>query len=219
MAVSRQNDLLTSRDPSKESFQIRLTNIAIFASGAGTNAQKIIDHFRNSSLAKVALIVCNKKKAGVLQIAENENIPSLIIDKEKFFSGDGYLDELLVRKIDFVVLAGFLWKIPSPLLHAYPRRVVNIHPALLPKFGGHGMYGNRVHEAVLAVKEIESGITIHYVDEHYDNGDIILQIKCPVLENDTPESLANRIHQLEHVNYPMVVESLVRQLRTESHEP
>jgi phosphoribosylglycinamide formyltransferase 1 len=211
MADTRQNDALTTHDS-------LLTNIAVFASGAGTNAQKIIDHFRNSSLAKVALIVCNKKKAGVLQIAENENIPSLIIDKEKFVSGDSYLDALLERKIDFVVLAGFLWKIPSQLLRAYPRRIVNIHPALLPKFGGHGMYGSRVHEAVLAGKEAESGITIHYVDEHYDNGDIILQIKCPVLENDTPESLANRIHALEHANYPLVIEELVKKLRALSDE-
>lgn len=157
------------------------------------------------------------KKAGVLQIAENENIPSLIIDKEKFFSG-GYLDELLERKIGFVVLAGFLWKIPSPLLHAYTRRIINIHPALLPKFGGHGMYGGHVHEAVIAAREVESGITIHYVDEHYDNGDIILQIKCPVMENDTPESLANRIHALEHAHYPLVVEELVKKLRATSDE-
>jgi len=209
MTGPRQNDLVTD---------MRVTNIAIFASGAGTNAQKIIDHFKNSSLARVALIVCNKKRAGVLQIAESENIPSLIIDREKFFSGNGYLDELLERKIDFIVLAGFLWKIPSPLLEAYSRKIVNIHPALLPKFGGHGMYGSRVHEAVLAGKEVESGITIHYVDEHYDNGDIILQIKCPVLENDTPESLANRIHQLEHANYPLVIERLVGELRATSGE-
>jgi phosphoribosylglycinamide formyltransferase 1 len=211
MADTGQIDLLTTDDS-------RLTHIAIFASGAGTNAQKIIDHFRNSTLAKVALIVCNKKKAGVLQIAESENIPSLIIDKEEFFSGHGYLNELLEKKIDFIVLAGFLWKIPRPLLQAYPKRIINIHPALLPKFGGHGMYGSHVHEAVLAGKELESGITIHYVDEHYDNGDIILQIKCPVLDSDTPESLANRIHQLEHANYPLVIEDLVRQLRAASHE-
>jgi phosphoribosylglycinamide formyltransferase 1 len=209
MTAPRQNDLLTDS---------RVTNIAIFASGAGTNAQKIIDHFQNSSLARVALIVCNKKKAGVLQIAESENIPSLIIDREKFLSGNGYLDELLERKIDFIVLAGFLWKIPSPLLQAYPRKIVNIHPALLPKFGGHGMYGSHVHEAVLAGKEVESGITIHYVDEHYDNGDVILQIKCPVLESDTPESLANRIHRLEHANYPLVIEELVQKLRATSRE-
>jgi phosphoribosylglycinamide formyltransferase-1 len=212
MADIRQNDLHTAHDS-------RLMNIAIFASGAGTNAQKIIDHFRNSSLAKVALIVCNKKKAGVLQIAQKENIPSLIIEKEKFVSGDAYLDELFENKIDFIVLAGFLWKIPGPLLQAYPKRIVNIHPALLPKFGGHGMYGSHVHEAVLAGEEHESGITIHFVDENYDNGDIILQMKCPVLENDTPESLANRIHLLEHAYYPVVIESLLTELTASSYEP
>lgn len=219
MTVQRQNDVLTTHDSPKESLWTRLTNIAIFASGAGTNAQKIIDHFRISSVAKVALVLCNKRTAGVLQIAENENIPSLVLEKEKFFSGDSYLDELLERRIDFVVLAGFLWKIPSPLIQAYPRRIVNIHPALLPKFGGHGMYGSRVHEAVLSGKEVESGITIHYVDEYYDNGDIILQIKCAVLEKDTPESLANRIHALEHANYPLVIEELVKKLRATSDEP
>jgi phosphoribosylglycinamide formyltransferase-1 len=217
MAEARQNDVRTAHVPVDIGTQI--TNIAIFASGAGTNAQKIIDHFRNSSLARVAMIVSNKKNAGVLQIAEKENIPSLIIEKEKFLTGSGYLDELLERKIDFIVLAGFLWKIPGSLLRAYARRIVNIHPALLPKFGGKGMYGNNVHGAVLAEKETESGITIHYVDEHYDNGDIILQIKCPVQENDTPESLANRIHLLEHANYPLVVEGLIRELRAVSHEP
>jgi len=211
MADSRQNDLLRTHNS-------RLTNIAVFASGAGTNAQKIIDHFRNSSLARIALIVCNKKNAGVLQIAEKENIPSLIIEKEKFFTGTGYLDELRGKNIDFIVLAGFLWKIPGSLLQAYSRLIINIHPALLPKFGGQGMYGSKVHEAVLAGKESESGITIHYVDEHYDNGDIILQVKCPVQENDTPESLANRIHLLEHANYPLVIEALVRQLIATSHE-
>jgi len=212
MTVPRQNDVLKTHAS-------QLTNIAIFASGAGTNAQKIIDQFRNSSLARVALIVCNKKKAGVLQIADKENIPALIIEREKFLSGSGYLDELLERKIDFIALAGFLWKIPAVLLQAYPRRIINIHPALLPKFGGQGMYGNNVHDAVLAANESESGITIHYVDEHYDNGDIILQIKCPVLEGDTSESLANRIHTLEHANYPLVIEHLVKKLRAASGEP
>jgi len=190
------------------------TNIAIFASGAGSNTQKIIDHFRpdgnRNPLVKIALVVSNKKGAGVLQIAEKEKIHSLIIKKERFFSGDGYLDQLKENKIDFIVLAGFLWKIPIVLIKAYPGRIINIHPALLPKHGGRGMYGNYVHEAVLAGKEKESGITIHYVDEHYDNGDIILQVKCPVLDDDTPESLANRIHALEYANYPVVIEELVK---------
>jgi phosphoribosylglycinamide formyltransferase 1 len=188
------------------------TGIAIFASGAGSNAQKIIDHFRNSNLAKIALVICNKPGAGVLDIATRENIPSILIEKERFFRGDGYLAELHEKKIEFIVLAGFLWKIPGALLKAYPRKIINIHPALLPKFGGKGMYGQFVHKAVLDSKEKESGITIHYVDEHYDNGDIILQIKCPVLENDTEESLAQRIHALEHANYPLVIEDLLRNL-------
>lgn len=192
------------------------TNIAIFASGAGSNAQRIIDHFRNSSSARIALIVCNKKKAGVLQIAEKENIPSLVIEKEKFFSGDGYLDELASVKIGFIVLAGFLWKIPEALIRAFPKRIINIHPALLPGYGGQGMYGKHVHEAVIDAREKESGITIHYVDEHYDNGDIILQVKCPVLDDDTPESLARRIHALEHANYPVVIEDLIRKLQAAS---
>jgi len=199
--------------------QHRPTSIAIFASGAGSNAQKIIDHFRNSSLVKIALIVCNRKKAGVLQIAEKENIPSLIIEREKFFSGNGYLDELASRKIDFIVLAGFLWKIPEALIHAFPKRIINIHPALLPGYGGKGMYGNYVHEAVIDAREKESGITIHYVDQHYDNGDIILQVKCPVLDDDTPESLAHRIHALEHANYPVVIEELIKKLQTTSYKP
>ena len=193
------------------------TQIAIFASGAGSNAQKIIDHFRpdshrDSSLAKISLIVSNKKESGVLRIAEKEKIPSLIIEKEKFFRGNGYLDELKEKKIGFIVLAGFLWKIPDPLLKAYAKRIINIHPALLPNYGGKGMYGMSVHEAVLASGEKESGITIHYVDEHYDHGDIILQVLCAVLDDDTPETLAHRIHALEHANYPVVIEELVRKM-------
>jgi phosphoribosylglycinamide formyltransferase-1 len=187
-------------------------NIAIFASGAGSNAQKIIDHFRHLSIAKVVLIVCNKPNAGVLEIAKKEGISFLIIDKEKFFRGNAYTDEFAEKKINFIVLAGFLWKIPLPLINAYPRRIINIHPALLPKYGGKGMYGQSVHEAVIAGDEKESGITIHYVDEHYDNGDIILQAKCPLLENDTAESLAHRIHALEYANYPVIIEELVKNL-------
>ncbi len=194
------------------------TNIAIFASGAGSNAQRIIDHFRNSPSVRIALIVCNKKNAGVLQIAEKENIPFLVIEKEKFFSGNGYLEELASEKIGFIVLAGFLWKVPEALIRAFPKRIINIHPALLPGYGGQGMYGSRVHEAVISAQEKESGITIHYVDEHYDNGDIILQVKCPVLENDTPESLARRVHELEYANYPVVIEDLVRRLQATSYK-
>ncbi len=186
------------------------TNIAIFASGAGSNAQKIIDHFKNSDLVKISLIVCNKPGAGVLAIATKENIPVLLIEKEKFIHANAYTDELKAKKIDLIVLAGFLWKIPDRLIKAFPRKIINIHPALLPKFGGKGMYGNFVHQAVINAGEIESGITIHYVDEHYDNGDTIFQARCAVLESDTPESLAQRIHLLEHAHYPAIIEQLTK---------
>ena len=186
-------------------------HIAIFASGAGTNAQKIIDYFRYSKNITVALILCNKQGAGVIAIAEKENIPVILIDKEKFFRGSGYVDELMEKRIDLVVLAGFLWKIPAKLIEAFPRRIINIHPALLPRHGGKGMYGRFVHEAVLADKEKESGISIHYVDEHYDHGDTIFQTGCPVLPDDTPEKLAHRIHQLEHLHYPRVIEQVIGQ--------
>ena len=187
-----------------------LTHVAIFASGAGSNAQKIIDHFRDSDLIKIALIVCNKPGAGVLAIAAKENIPAIIIDKEKFFRGNAYTDELKENNISFIVLAGFLWKIPDALIEGYPGKIINIHPALLPNYGGKGMYGNYIHEAVIAAREKESGITIHYVDGHYDNGDIIFQARCSILENDTPATLANRIHQLEHEHYPRVIEKLLK---------
>ena len=209
--------LLGDRQSSIVHRQSSIVYLAIFASGAGSNAQKIIDHFRNSSLVKIALIVCNKPGAGVLQIAGRENIPSLIIEKERFFRSDAYLPVLQENKIGFIVLAGFLWKIPDAIIKVYPKKIVNIHPALLPKFGGRGMYGQFVHEAVLTANEKESGITIHYVDEHYDNGDIILQVKCPVLNGDDSKTLAHRIHALEHANYPIVIEELVTRLQATSY--
>jgi phosphoribosylglycinamide formyltransferase-1 len=187
-----------------------MKKMAVFASGTGTNAQKIIDHFsKPGKTSRVALIVCNKPGAGVLQIAKKENIPSLIIEKEQFFRGDAYLAELKAHEIEFIVLAGFLWKIPGVLIGAYPRRIINIHPALLPLYGGKGMYGNFVHEAVLKAGDTETGITIHYVDEHYDHGDIIFQATCAVDKNDTPEALSNKVHALEHQYYPEVVEKIV----------
>jgi len=187
----------------------RTTNIAIFASGAGSNAQKIIDHFHGHPSIKIALIVTNNPLSGVLNIAKKEDLPSLIIEREKFFRGDAYLPELKEKNIDFIILAGFLWKIPQKLIHKYPRHIINIHPALLPKYGGKGMYGKHVHYAVLSAGEKESGITIHYVDEHYDNGDVIFQEKCPVLPGDSIESLTERIHALEHKHYPDVIENLL----------
>lgn len=183
--------------------------LAVFASGTGSNAQKLIEYFKDSKLARVALIVCNNPGAGVLAIAEREDVPALLIEKEKFFRGDAYIPELKQAGINFIALAGFLWKVPPALINAYPKRIVNIHPALLPKYGGKGMYGQYVHEAVLQAGDVESGITIHYVDEQYDNGDVIFQTACPVLEGDTPETIAQRIHQLEHLHYPRVVEEVM----------
>jgi phosphoribosylglycinamide formyltransferase-1 len=186
--------------------------VAIFASGAGSNAQKIIDHFRGNTGVQIALVVCNKPGAGVLDIAGREGIPTLIIEKEQFFRGDAYVPSLREKNIDLVVLAGFLWKIPDTLIKAFPQKIVNIHPALLPKYGGKGMYGRFVHAAVIAAGEKESGITIHFVDEHYDHGDIIFQATCTVEPSDTPESLAARIHALEHQHFPEVVDRLLQQL-------
>lgn len=184
--------------------------IAIFASGAGSNAARIIDHFRNHSKVEVASVVCNKPDAGVISIAERERIPVIIIDKERFFRGDGYVSELTKMQTEWIILAGFLWKIPSSLLKAFPSRIINIHPALLPKYGGKGMYGQYVHEAVIAARDKESGITIHFVDDQYDHGATIFQARCEVKTDDTASSLANRIHHLEHQHYPTTIEKLLR---------
>ena len=200
----------TSKEPASGTDRGR---IAIFASGTGTNAQEIIRHFKDKS-GNVVIIGCNKREAGVWNIAAAAGVDSFLIEKAQFLDGDAYIPLLQTAKIDLIVLAGFLWKIPQRLIDAYPRRIINIHPALLPKYGGKGMYGKRVHEAVIAARESESGITIHYVDEHYDNGDIIFQAKCPVLGTDTPETLAKRIHELEHRHFPLVVEKVIKELTT-----
>jgi formyltetrahydrofolate-dependent phosphoribosylglycinamide formyltransferase len=198
----------TSKELASGSHQNR---IAIFASGAGSNAQEIIRHFKDRHV-NVVIIGCNKKEAGVWNIAAAAGVESFLIEKAQFLDGDAYVPLLQRAKIDLIVLAGFLWKIPQRLIDAYPHRIINIHPALLPKYGGKGMYGKRVHEAVIAAGESESGITIHYVDEHYDHGDIIFQAKCPVLGTDTPEILAKRIHELEHRHFPLVVEKLIKEI-------
>jgi len=188
---------------------LRMQQIAIFASGAGSNAARIIDHFRQHPSIKISLIVCNKPGAGVLNIAAQEHIPTLLIEKERFFRGDTYIPQLQELNISFIILAGFLWKIPSALVQAYSRRIVNIHPALLPKYGGKGMYGRLVHEAVIAAKEKESGITIHYVDELYDHGQIIFQAACIIEDTDTPETLAQKVHWLEHEHFPRIIEEVL----------
>jgi phosphoribosylglycinamide formyltransferase-1 len=188
--------------------------LAIFASGAGSNAQKLIEYFgaegAGDQKINIGLVVSNKQEAGVLKIATANQIPTLIIDKDPFFKGDAYVGELQGAGIDFIVLAGFLWKVPAKLIQAYPGAIVNIHPALLPKYGGKGMYGHFVHEAVINNKDLESGITIHLVDEQYDHGAHLFQATCPVLADDTANTLAARIHQLEHAHYAQVIEKAVK---------
>jgi phosphoribosylglycinamide formyltransferase-1 len=193
---------------------IKRTKIAIFASGAGSNANKIIKHLQQHASISVGLIVCNNPLAGVLQVAEVNKIPVLLIQKEQFFRGNAYVEELREAGVDFIVLAGFLWKIPALLIENYRNRIINIHPALLPDFGGKGMYGSKVHEAVIASNAKESGITIHFVDEHYDNGDIIFQEKCKVYPDDSADTLAERIHKLEHENFPRVVVECIHKLQS-----
>jgi formyltetrahydrofolate-dependent phosphoribosylglycinamide formyltransferase len=194
-------------------------HVAIFASGAGSNARKIIEYFENQYVSeftaklvrpiKVSLIVCNVPNAGVLEIAKEKGIPTLLINKTEFASG-GYVESLKNADIDFIVLAGFLWKVPEVLVNAFPKAIVNIHPALLPNYGGKGMYGSRVHEAVIAAGESKSGITIHWVDANYDEGDIIFQAECTISSGDTPEVLAQKIHALEHQHFAPVIEKLLR---------
>lgn len=185
-------------------------HLAIFASGAGSNAQQLINHFASSSTIKIALVVCNKPGAGVIHIANSNHIPVQLIEKETFFNGDHYLPALKQHHINYIILAGFLWKIPEVLVMAYPKKIINIHPALLPKYGGKGMFGHHVHQAVINNKEKESGITIHYVDEQYDHGATIFQTTCAVNENDTPDTLAQKVHQLEHQHFPVVIETLLQ---------
>lgn len=183
-------------------------SLIIFASGAGSNAQAIIEYFKKNPVAKVALIVCNKPGAGVIRIAEEKGIPVLMIDKA-FVKEGKLLPELIKYDPSLIVLAGFLWKVPDEVVAHFQDRIINIHPALLPKYGGKNMYGNHVHEAVIAAKEKESGITIHYVNEVYDEGRIILQARCTVCDTDHAASLAQNIHKLEHYFFPRTLEFLL----------
>lgn len=191
------------------------TRLAVFASGAGSNARKLIEYFGTASHPRsphgiaVSLVVSNKPEAGVLHIAAEHGIPVLLIEKEPFFRGDAYVPVLKEAGIDYIILAGFLWKVPAALIQAFPQKIVNIHPALLPAYGGKGMYGNFVHEAVIANKESQSGITIHLVDEQYDHGAHLFQAVCPVLPGDTPAALASRIHELEHAHFAPVIEKMI----------
>ena len=186
-----------------------MVKLAILASGAGSNARNIIQHFQNNSDVEISVIACNKADAGVFQTANEYNIPSLLLTKENFKTSNEFVDLLKSQKIDWVILAGFLWLVPSQLVQAFPNRIVNIHPALLPNFGGKGMYGHFVHEAVAAAGEKESGITIHYVNEHYDEGGIIFQARVNV-ENCSAQEIEKRVRALEIAHFPQVIESLIQ---------
>ena len=186
-----------------------MNKIAIFASGSGTNAENIIKFSKENKNFEISAIFSNNKNAYVIQRAINHNIKYYIFPRPGFYESKKVLNILGKNNIDFIVLAGFLWLIPEYLIEAYPNKIINIHPALLPKYGGKGMYGMKVHEAVVENKDTESGITIHYVNKEYDNGDIIFQAKCGVLPKDTPEDIAKKVHELEYKHFPLVIEKLL----------
>lgn len=186
--------------------------IAIFASGSGTNAENIAEYFKWHPEIRITLILSNRPDAFVLERASRLGIPSYIFDRKEFYESEKVLNELKKHKIDFIVLAGFLWLIPDYLIKAYPGRIVNIHPALLPKFGGKGMYGDKVHQAVIAAGEKRTGISIHYVNDRYDEGAIIFQDSFEIVPGDTPESIAKRVHLLEYRHFPRVIEEVLSKL-------
>ncbi|MDD3077584.1 MAG: phosphoribosylglycinamide formyltransferase [Paludibacter sp.] len=182
------------------------SRIAILASGSGSNAENIVNYFSKSTKFTFSVILSNKKDAFVHERAKKLSIPSYTFTKEEFSAGDVVLNFLKENNIDYIVLAGFLLKIPTTLIKAYPNKIINIHPALLPKYGGKGMYGNKVHEAVKNAGENESGITIHYVNENYDEGNIIFQAKCSLTPTDSAADIATKVHALEYEHYPKVID-------------
>ncbi|NLC85732.1 MAG: phosphoribosylglycinamide formyltransferase [Bacteroidales bacterium] len=187
-----------------------MVNVAIFASGNGSNAENIANYFSDNNNISITLIVSNKSDAYVHERAKKLRIPSVSFNKIEFADGIKILKTLKDYKIDFIVLAGFLLKVPDSILESYPESIINIHPALLPKHGGKGMYGDRVHQAVKNAGDLETGITIHYINENYDEGDIIFQSFCDVLPEDTPDDIANKVHALEYEHYPKVIEETVK---------
>lgn len=185
-----------------------MKRIAILASGSGTNAENIIKYFKKHSSVLVVRVLSNKKDAKVLDRANVLNVSNIYFNKEAFYDTDEVLN-LLKNEADFIVLAGFLWKVPQKIIQAFPQKIMNIHPALLPKYGGKGMYGMHVHQAVIKNREVESGITIHYVNENYDEGAVIFQKSVAVLPCDTPEDVARKIHELEYEYFPKIIEQVV----------
>jgi phosphoribosylglycinamide formyltransferase-1 len=186
------------------------TKIAIFCSGSGSNAQKIIEYFQNREDIKVAVMMANRADAYALKRAENFNIPTWVFNRNDFYNTELVLEELKKYEVEYIILAGFLWLIPENLVTNFPDRIINIHPALLPKFGGKGMFGMHVHNAVVENKEGESGITIHYVNTQYDEGNIIFQISCRLTPTDTAEDVAKKVQVLEHEHFPRIVEETIK---------
>jgi len=187
-----------------------MIRLVLFASGSGTNAENITRFFEKYPDIKIVSICSNNPDAFVLERAKKLGVPSFTFNRHDFYKTDQVLDHLRSCRADWIILAGFLWLVPDNLLTGYHNRIINIHPALLPKYGGKGMYGDRVHKAVIESGDEESGITIHYVNQEYDSGDIIFQARCPVMPEDTAETLAHRVHELEYEYYPRVIEELVR---------
>ncbi|MEJ5994366.1 phosphoribosylglycinamide formyltransferase [Pedobacter sp. Du54] len=187
--------------------------IAIFASGSGSNAQKLMEHFKRSAEVEIALVLTNNADAYVLQRADSFEIPSHIFDRHEFYQTDSIIDLLRNLDIDLIVLAGFLWLIPKNLIQEYPGRIINIHPAILPKYGGKGMYGDFVHKAIMEAGEPEGGITIHYVNENYDEGEYIYQAKYRIDKGDSLEMIKFKGQQLEHLHYPRIVEGVIKKIK------
>ncbi len=185
------------------------TSLVLFASGTGSNVLNIIQYFKSKPEINVSAVFCNNKNAKVIEKSKKENIDVFVFTKEELLEKDLVLEKLRDYSADFIVLAGFLLKIPHSIIHAYPNKILNIHPALLPKYGGKGMYGMHVHEAIVQNNEIESGITIHYVNQNYDEGAIVFQTKCPVSKNDSAEDVAAKIHDLEMKHFPKVIEETI----------
>ena len=186
-----------------------MKRIAIFASGSGSNAERITSYFAGNEMLSIDLFLTNNPQAGVIERGRRLGVPTIIFDKKTFSQTEKIVNILQKQQIDWVILAGFLWLIPNSLIKAFPNKIINIHPALLPKYGGKGMWGHFVHEAVVTNKDKESGITIHYVNEHYDEGEVIFQAKCEVLETDLPDDVATKVQLLEHKHFPEIVEKLI----------
>ena len=195
--------------------QTKQKKIVVFASGSGTNTENIIKYFQNSPESRVVAVFSNRRSAGVLKKAYDLNVKALHFDRKSFYHSNELLYVLQDMDPDLIVLAGFLWIFPENILQRFPGKVVNIHPALLPKYGGKGMYGDKVHKAIIENKEKESGITIHYVNEKYDEGEIVFQKTVNVDQDDTPESLAAKIHELEYAHFPKVIEELLQEKSSE----